>query len=208
MTKTILPPVKKGARIGLLGGSFDPPHLGHSLLALSFLALEPIDELWIIPCQSHAFKGELNSFAQRMHMCKLAFERLDHVRVLDLESQIEAPNYTIKTLNLIWSKRPDLKLYFAIGSDLISGFYKWHQAEAILERAFVVVFERQNYPIELPALLKNAHVHQGFILPDTNSTMLRNSFKQRKNTHALIDQKVGEYIKRLNMYSDSKVPKM
>src|SRR5580658_1402932 len=115
-------PANTGSNIGLLGGSFDPPHLGHSLLALSFLALEPIDELWIIPCQNHAFKGCLNSFEQRFDMCKLAFSRINNIRVLDLENSIDPPNYTIKTLDLILSKRPDLNLFFAIGSDLITDF--------------------------------------------------------------------------------------
>ena len=50
-----LPSVPKGAHVGILGGSFDPPHLSHQLLALSALALEPLDALWVMPCADHPF---------------------------------------------------------------------------------------------------------------------------------------------------------
>jgi|HubBroStandDraft_6_1064221.scaffolds.fasta_scaffold330008_2 nicotinate-nucleotide adenylyltransferase len=193
-------PANTGSNIGLLGGSFDPPHLGHSLLALSFLALEPIDELWIIPCQNHAFKGCLNSFEQRFDMCKLAFSRINNIRVLDLENSIDPPNYTIKTLDLILSKRPDLNLFFAIGSDLITDFSKWHKPEEILKKTSVVIFERQNYPIKLTPILKNARIHQGYCLPDTNSTEIRASILRDSSTHTFVDQKVREYINQNKLY--------
>lgn len=195
-----IPEVKQGAHIGLLGGSFDPPHLGHSLLALSFLAIEPIDELWIIPCQNHAFKGEISRFEHRFNMCELAFSRIKQVRVLDIESQIPPPNYTIKTLEYL-SARPDLKFYFAIGSDLVEGFHRWHRAEEVAQKASIVIFERQNYPLsDLPPMLKHARVHHGYRLPDTNSTELRASFKNQSLDQAFIDQKVRDYIEKFELY--------
>lgn len=191
-----------GNNIGLLGGSFDPPHLGHSLLALSFLALEPIDELWILPCQNHAFKGELNSFDHRMHMCKLAFSRISNVRVLDIERLIAPPNYSLKTIDFILAKYPDVKLYFAIGSDLIDGFHKWHKPHEVSKKASIVIFERQNYPIEnLPPMLAGAKIHEGYSLPDTNSTELRASLKvNNHDSRGFIDQKVRDYIKENGLY--------
>jgi nicotinate-nucleotide adenylyltransferase len=92
-----IPSVKSGAQIGILGGSFDPPHIGHQLLALSFMALEPVDELWVIPCANHVFKGALSAFSHRLAMCSLAFARLHNVRVLDVENHLTAPNYTLRT---------------------------------------------------------------------------------------------------------------
>src|SRR5258708_38432850 len=97
----VLPTVKQNASIGILGGSFDPPHLCHQLLALSFLSLEPLDELWVIPCADHAFKNNLSSFPHRFAMCEIAFERIQKVLVLDLESKLATPNYTIETINAI-----------------------------------------------------------------------------------------------------------
>lgn len=197
---TNLPNVKKNAQIGLLGGSFDPPHLGHSLLALSFLALEPIDELWVIPCQNHAFKGEISSFSQRIRMCELAFSRINQVRVLDIESFIKAPNFTIKTIDHILSIRPDLNLSFAIGSDLVESFHKWHQAEELVKKTSIVIFERQNYTVKsLPPILGSARIHQGYCLPDSNSTDIRSSLKKAEQ-YNFVDQKVREYIEENRLY--------
>ena len=111
-----LPEIKNGSSVGILGGSFDPPHLCHELLALSFLALEPITDLWVIPCANHAFKDNLTSFAHRLAMCKLAFSRLNNVHVLAIEENLATPNFTINTLEAILQKRPDLKIFFGLGS--------------------------------------------------------------------------------------------
>jgi nicotinate-nucleotide adenylyltransferase len=200
----MLETIKAHARIGILGGSFDPPHLGHQLLALSFLALENIEELLIIPCASHAQKENVSSFAHRFAMCKLAFRHFKHIGVLDIEEHISAPNYTIKTLRTLKNYRPDLQLIWGLGSDLVSTFDSWHEAEKLQELADFVIFQRENYLVSnFTTLLKDARVHQGYVLPDTNSTALRNFLRDRKNLHPcpLVDQKVFSYIKNHKLYN-------
>lgn len=197
-----LPAAKSHGHIGLLGGSFDPPHLGHALLALSFLSLEPIDELWVIPCANHAFKGSLSDFSHRLAMCRIAFTKIKSVSVLDLEHHLKAPSYTVETINYILKERPDLKLFLALGSDLIDNFYQWHQAEDIVKKTTVVVFERTSFPItRIPAILGNSHIHQGYALPDTASTLLRSSLaKPHAAITPLVDRGVLDYIKQHRLY--------
>ena len=134
--------VPKNASIGLLGGSFDPPHLGHAFLALSFLALEAIDELWIIPCNDHAFKKNMISFEHRFAMCLLAFGHFQKTRVLDIEKKIEAPNYSIATIMAIKKERPDLALSMCLGSDIINEFPTWHRAKELSQSCRFVIFRR------------------------------------------------------------------
>lgn len=198
----ILPSAKPGAHIGIFGGSFDPPHLGHTMLGLSFLALEAIDELWIIPCNDHALKESVSPFHDRMAMCKLAFAHLERTQVLDLEHHLPAPNYTINTIQAIMAQRPDLRLSFGLGSDLLPGFERWHKASSLALLAQFVIFEREHYPCDLlPPLLKQARVHQGFALPDTNSTMLRENLRIRpEQLCSLIDKSVQAYIKAQGLY--------
>jgi nicotinate-nucleotide adenylyltransferase len=198
----LLPPAAVGARIGILGGSFDPPHLGHELLALSFLALEPLDHLWIIPCANHAHKTSFTPFDHRLSMCKLGFSRLSNVNILDIENHVPPPNFTIQTLRVIKSLRPDLKLIWGLGSDLLSGFGSWHEADKLEMLADFVIFERENYPMWVPRLLKNARLHQGFVLPDTSSTELREFLKKNNNTPecSLIDRLVLAYINNNKLY--------
>lgn len=205
----MLPPVKSGSHVGILGGSFDPPHLCHQLLALSFLSLEAIDELWIIPCANHAFKGDLTSFSHRLTMCEIAFRRIAQVRVLDLESKLKAPSYTIETINAILSERPDLKLLLCLGSDLVDGFHRWHNAHEIARKVTISIFERMSYPVgSLPALLKNAHTHRGYALPDANSTSLRAFLNRRESssTYPFLDLEVFQYIKDHQLYKTASSP--
>jgi len=198
-----LPAAKPNAHIGILGGSFDPPHLGHALLGLSFLSLEPIDELWIIPCANHAEKGSLSDFNHRFAMCHIAFNKIKQVRVLDLENRLKAPNYTIETINCILRLRPDLALFLALGSDLIGSFEQWHQAADIVQQTAIVIFERTNFPItKVPDILSKSHVHEGYSLPDTNSTSLRTYLSEQKKggIKPLLDRDVFDYIKHHQLY--------
>lgn len=198
-----LPTVKSGSHIGILGGSFDPPHLCHQLLALSFLTLEPIDELWIIPCADHAFKDELTSFRHRFAMSEIAFKRLSAVRVLDIEKKLETPNYTIETIDAILQKRPDLKLLLCLGSDLIHSFHTWHNAALLAQKVKIALFERNTFPIaSLPPLLKNAHIHRGYALPNTNSTAIRDFLARREKEEVcnFLDRDVFSYIKENRLY--------
>lgn len=198
----LLPTIHKNAHIGILGGSFDPPHLCHELLALSFLALEPIDELWIIPCANHAIKPSLSPFIHRMAMCNLAFSRLHNLRVLDIENRLASPSYTVQTLRAIKSLRPDLNLVLGIGSDLVASFSSWHEAHTLPDLADFVIFERENYSHSpRPPLLKNARLHQGYALPDTNSTKLREFLRTtNKEPCPFLDLRVFEYIKHNALY--------
>jgi|SRR5579871_1424604 len=198
-----LPAVAHGAYVGILGGSFDPPHLGHQLLALSAMAIEPIDALWVIPCADHAFKSGLIDFSHRLAMCQIAFSRITNTSVLDIESRLKPPNYTIATIDAILKVRTDLRLVLCLGSDLVTGFLQWHQAPQICAKVNIAIFERRSYPIgALPALLKNAAVHQGNALPDIASSSLRDAIwgTPKEKPNPLIDRNVLEYIKRHSLY--------
>ncbi|HXW53597.1 MAG TPA: nicotinate-nicotinamide nucleotide adenylyltransferase [Myxococcota bacterium] len=200
----VLPPLAFGARVGILGGSFDPPHLCHQLLALSFLAVEELDELWVIPCANHAYKAAATDFHHRLAMCTIAFARLNQVRVLDLEDKLPAPNYTIETLRAILNLRPDLKLLLCLGSDLIDGFPTWHEADEIVKLADIGIFERANYPIKtLPKILQGAHAYQGYALPDAASTNLRDvlSSQDRPTSKQFLDREVRNYITKNHLYN-------
>lgn len=203
MSQVKIPKAPKNAHIGILGGSFDPPHLCHQLVALSFLALEPIDELWIIPCSNHAVKQSLSPFLHRMAMCKLAFGRLRNCHVLDIENRLLGPSYTVHTLKTIKSLRPDLKLVLGIGSDLVASFSTWHEAHLLNSLSDFVIFERENYPLGLrPPILENARLHQGYVLPDTNSTKLRKFLNANRAQEPcpFLDLQVFNYLKNNKLY--------
>jgi nicotinate-nucleotide adenylyltransferase len=198
-----LPPVKKNVSIGLFGGSFDPPHLGHTMLALSFLALEAIDELWVIPCAEHSEKIENAPFAHRLTMAEKAFKRINACRVIDIESQLASPSFTIDTVRTLKTLRPDLRFSLAIGSDLAKTFPTWRHATELVNELSIIVFSRSQHSLlSLPPLLKHASFHKDLQLIDVTSSRLRQSLQRRNEQEnpCVIDRDVLAYIREKELY--------
>ena len=166
-----LPDCKADAKIGLLGGSFNPPHLGHAFLALSVLSMTEIDQLWVLPCADHPFGKELAPFAARMRMCEMAYGDLKRVSVLDLEKRLPTPSYTVQTLRAIKEARPGLKLSYVIGSDLMHEIESWHEPEELKRLCDFVFFEREGYASPEGAAPKTL----GIRIPNISSSAIRES---------------------------------
>lgn len=138
-------------RVGLFGGLFDPPHEGHRRLAMSFLASGYLDRLWVVPTAWPAHKaGKRTDFSHRHAMCGFAFADLPLLEILDVESELPAPSYTIHTLETLKSRHPDTEFMLCIGSDQLAAFHTWHRSTDILRIADVLVAERVGHPVEMP----------------------------------------------------------
>lgn len=199
-----LPEVEQGASVGILGGSFDPPHLGHQILALCALALEPIDQLWVMPCADHPFSKKLSSFEKRLEMCRLAFGSMDsRIRICDLESTLVAPNYSVKTLAFIKDQRPDLKLSFCMGSDVFIDLPKWREPERLAQLSQLIVFLRQGVDaIDLSLTPFKAKVHEEFVLPHVKSTLIRERLRKKESQIGFVDRRVLAYIEKNDLYKE------
>lgn len=197
----ILPQTKPGAHVGILGGSFDPPHLGHQMLALCALALEKIDQLWIIPCADHPFSKQLSPFHHRFEMCKLAFGHLgENVRVLDVENTLAAPNYTVKTIEAIHQARPNATLSFIMGSDVYMDLPRWHHPEKIAQLCRLVVFLREGSALHENTVPFNAYIHREFSLPHVQSTLIREKIRLNVSHSAFVDHRVLDYLQHNKLY--------
>lgn len=197
-----LPTISTG-RVGILGGSFDPPHLGHQVLAQCMLTMARLDEVWIIPCQAHAFEKNLNPFGLRFELCMLAFRHMKNVHVLDVENHLPAPNYTFDTLQFLKSQKKNLQLVVGIGSDLISDFPKWHRSSEIINLAELCIFGRYSFPVmDMPQELTHAHVFPEFLLPNINSTKLREELACSRDVgkFPFLDQEVVAFIREEGLY--------
>ena len=181
--------------VGILGGSFDPPHIAHQLLALSALSLEPIDELWVVPCADHPFAKNLSSFEHRLKMCELAFSRFQNVKVLDVEKHLPTPNYTVRTLEYFLQQQSDLRLSFIIGSDVVEQFSTWHESERILELCEVIVYLREGFEAKIPSS-NRILVRSGMVLPGIKSREIR----AKANGFSFTDTRVAQYIADKRLY--------
>ena len=163
-------------RVAILGGSFDPPHLGHSCLALSILSVADVDEVWVLPCSDHPQSKALSAFHHRMDMCQLAFRHLrPQVRVLKVEKHLPAPNFTAQTLQALQSNFPTTQFQWIIGSDLLNDLPNWEDAQWLARHVRFLMVEREGFPMDAPPKGFQITCFSGLTLPNIASRKLRNA---------------------------------
>lgn len=134
-------------RVALYGGSFDPPHVCHVLIASFAICRLPIDELRVIPVYKHAFGKAMAPYAQRVAMLEAALAHLGpRVRVDRVEERLEETSYTIDTVRALLAEEPDLKLTFLAGTDLFASRHRWKEWAALDQLIDFAVFGRDGEP--------------------------------------------------------------
>lgn len=113
-------------RVALYGGSFNPPHQCHVLVATWVLCRGGVDEVWLLPALGHAFGKELASFETRCRMLEVAVAHLGpHVRVERIEGELPAPSYTVDTVRALLAREPELEPTLVMGTDAYAERHKW-----------------------------------------------------------------------------------
>ena len=133
-------------RLGLFGGTFDPPHVGHMVMARAAQHQLQLDEIWWIPAkrpphkQGHALSGN----DQRMAMTRTAVMENPRFKVLDMEVQRPGVSYTIDTVTEVHAAMPQCSLFLLVGQDSWAQFSTWHRPKAIKSLVNLVVFPRRD----------------------------------------------------------------
>jgi len=197
----LLPDLAGQGRVGILGGSFNPPHVGHALLAHALLSTEPLDELWVIPVWRHPFGKDSVSFEHRVDMCRRAFGLLGtRVRVVELERVLPTPSYTVQTLSAIHAVRPGVQPTLIIGSDIVPELPRWRDPERLPSLSNLIVVPRQGAPdLEPPADLP-IKIYSGFRLPKVSSSAIKMALLTGGNVDGLLDLDVLSYIREHGLY--------
>ena len=132
-------------RIGILGGTFNPPHLGHLAIAQEATAQLGLDKVVLMPVFSppHKALDDDPGPEARYELCHLAVAKDDRFAVSRLELDRGGPSYTVDTLRTIHAGSPGDDLTFIVGGDVAQGLPSWREPEAILELATVAVAERE-----------------------------------------------------------------
>lgn len=159
-------------RVAFFGGSFDPPHVAHVLLANYALLTLPIDEVLVVPVFEHAFGKRLAPFEDRLRLCQLAFAACSAVRVSAIECELPRPSYTLHTLQRLSVLEPGAELRLLVGSDVVAETRKWHAFQEVTRIAPLLVVERAG------------HAGQGALLPELSSSRVRELFG-RRDEHSL-----------------------
>lgn len=119
-------------RIGVYGGSFNPPHIGHAMVTAWLRWADLVDEVWMVPTYDHAFGKQLARFDLRMQLCE-AMARMvgPWVRVCPIEAELPAPSYTIDTLTMLAARNPDDRFRLVVGADVLPETPRWKRWNAI-----------------------------------------------------------------------------
>jgi nicotinate-nucleotide adenylyltransferase len=135
-------------RIGIYGGSFDPVHFGHLLLAESCREQCRLDQVWLLPADvpPHKTDRSLTSARRRIEMLQLAIGGHDAFQVSAMEIERGGVSYTVDTLTEIRRQRPDAELFLLMGADTLYDLPNWRQPDRVCELAVPVVVQRSGSP--------------------------------------------------------------
>lgn len=137
-------------RIGILGGTFDPPHAAHLGIARAVIAADLVDELLVIPAGDPWQKADVTPIADRLAMTRIAFAGEPLCHVSDLEAQRDGATYAIDTVNALTA--PDVQLRFIVGSDTFAKLDTWHRIADVVRLCDFLVVERPGVPLAQPSV--------------------------------------------------------
>lgn len=189
--------------IGILGGSFNPVHIGHLMIASYLAQWGFVDKVWLTLSPLNPLKKDSTEIIpdiKRLAMLSAAIKGAPAIDVCDIELSLPTPSYTITTLETLAATYPGKKFRLIIGSDNWANFDRWKSGPKILEKFGVIVYPRPGYPVE-------AHVDGMELVsaPTVNisSTFIRKAIAKRRNMEFFLPQGVYKYILNHKLYQST-----
>lgn len=191
-------------RIGILGGSFNPPHKMHFKMGLDLIDEDYVDKIIYVPTGSkYKYKNNLIADEHRSKMLELVIKNDSRFEVSDYELK-DFVVYTCDTLKYFKEKYPNDEIYFVCGADNLSYVDEWKNGIFLLENYKFLVIKR--YTDDIDEILKRFDKYKDNIIvsdvePDSlSSTEVRNRIKNNEDILELLDKEVYEYINKNNLY--------
>lgn len=199
-------------RIGIFGGTFNPPHKGHKRMALEMMKAASLDRILIIPTYTppHKAASELASTKDRMKMCELLFSE-DCFTVSDIEIKREGKSYTVDTVSELKRLYPEDELFLIIGSDMLLSFHRWYRYSDILSDVTLCVATREDeispkalsdYARETLKLEEDGYVLSQMTPMECSSTEVREKVKKKEKLTDVLSDEVIEHIEKYDLYSE------
>jgi nicotinate-nucleotide adenylyltransferase len=199
-------------RVGIFGGAFNPPHLGHLVCAQEAVSQLELDRVVFMPvgeAPHREIPGDPGAEA-RLEMVELAVADDERFETSRLELDREGPSYTADTLEQLAKESPDAELFLILGGDQAAALGAWHEPEKVLERATVAVFERVNWGrnaigIKIGRLPGAERVrYLDMPLMQVSSSAIRRRVSEDLPIRYLVPDRVEAYIRENNLYASGR----
>jgi len=197
--------MSKKQKIGLLGGTFDPVHLGHLKIAKSVLTELELEKVYFIPAHKHAIKSneKISPPETRLKLLQIALKKFPFFTVSDFELQNDNISFTIDTLKKIreYEKLPNAELYYIIGYDNLNELHLWKDYKKIMDMVQIVVVGRVGkYNDEFIKPFKDKFIFPDIPQIDISSTKIRKRIAENKSWKSMVPNEVHQYIIINNLY--------
>lgn len=193
-------------RIGILGGSFDPPHNGHLAIAKAAQAALQLDEVLFVPARINPNKTRtpLANTHQRLEMVRLAIQGEPTFAVSDVEVLRRGPSYTIETLDALTAVMP-AEYWLIMGADAVYGFDTWRRPERIIRLARIALVRRHEddwskIMERVPILARSVIDEVPMASVDVSSTEIRLAISSKKSVDGKLPKAVLQYIREQKLY--------
>jgi len=184
-------------KLGILGGSFNPPHLGHLVIAESACMSLRLDAVLFVPCNIPPHKSNEAVIASRHRLIMTALAIAGNPRFKLYAQEIErgGVSYTVDTLRQLHKRYPRSRLYLLMGADLCTQFSSWKEPAEIKKLAQLVVVTRQGHGCTMKSV-----VEVGMPRLEISSSLVRQFVKEKRSIRYLVPDKVKKYIEQKRFY--------
>lgn len=184
-------------KVGILGGTFDPPHNGHLMIAQEVLSTLNLAEVWFMPTNIPPHKADAKSRGEdRLEMIQRAIGDNECFKLQPIEFERPGPSYTYDTIAVLKERYPDIEIYFIIGADMVQYLPKWYRIDDLMCEVHFVGVKRPNYTIDSKYEIFEVEIPQF----DISSSELRYRFNTKQNTRYFLPNAVRKYIEEKNLY--------
>lgn len=188
-------------KTGILGGTFNPIHLGHLVLANYLCEFEGLDEVWFLVTPQNPLRSDTPSLDDetRLELVKLATEEYPHFVASDFEFHLPKPSYSYLTLSELKKSYPEREFTIIIGADNWLIFDRWKESQRLIDENPIMVYPRPNYDVPAKSLPSNVRlVHSPII--EISSTFIRKAIREGRDIRYFLHPAVYGMIKEKGYY--------
>ena len=187
-------------RIGVMGGTFDPIHVGHLIVASEALHALNLTEIVFVPAAAPWQKNPVESAAHRLTMTTLATQHEPRFSVSDVDVRRGGNTYTVDTLNDLAVEHPDASLFLLVGSDALAGMGTWKEPERLFSQANVVCLERPGSHSVNHDSLPGEVTFLRVPAIDISSSDCRDRLRYGRPVRYMVTESVHAYIEKNDLY--------